>query len=246
MVRPDQHRRHIRSIWLRSCPAGTPKLFANTFLLVYARLFPTSIRWERAPVPGHDAVHSMAPRTAGNGGFGNISSLWARALGCTCCNFSASPAVVRMRAAWCMSFGWKLWESDPAPISPRAAAGDVAESSTPSHAADGRPRFDSVALTLAAAPQSGFEIFSLLAGAAVTGISRSRSVFILLPLCRKYPWPGPQRGHNVVCAFAFILLCAWIRFSGAPQHPDRPVPSNARTGRYGPGAGTFLCGAITL
>jgi multiple antibiotic resistance protein len=204
-------------------------IFANTFLLVYAALFPIVNPIGSAPLflgmtqfTTDSTRNTLAWRVAINSFFLLLGSLF---VGSHLLEFfGISLPVVRIAGGLVVSaFGWKLLNSDAsAPARPDSDLGDASsvaiepESFYPlTMPLTVGPGSISVAITLGSQRPmfSGFADFALLAGAAVTGIL---AIAVSVYLCYRFAEKTVARlgaaGTSVVVRLsAFILLCIGIQ-----------------------------------
>lgn len=198
-------------------------VFANTFLLVYAALFPIVNPVGSAPLflgmtrfTSEAARHRLAWRVAVNSFFLLVGSLL---VGSHVLEFfGISLPVVRIAGGLVVSaFGWKLLNSDARPDGePAPTATTEPESFYPlTLPLTVGPGSISVAITLGSQRPifAGFDDFALLGGAALTGIL---AIAVSIYLCYRFAENMVARlgaaGTSVVVRLsAFILLCIGIQ-----------------------------------
>jgi multiple antibiotic resistance protein len=198
-------------------------IFVNTFLLVYAALFPIVNPVGSAPLflgmtrfATDNTRNRLAWRVAVNSFFLLLGSLF---VGSHLLEFfGISLPVVRIAGGLVVSaFGWKLLNSDARPdgapaLSPSAEPESFYPLTMPLTVGPGSI---SVAITLGSQRPifSGFADFALLGGAAVTGIL---AIALSVYLCYRFAENtvarlGPAGTSVVVRLSAFILLCIGIQ-----------------------------------
>lgn len=198
-------------------------IFANTFLLVYAALFPIVNPVGSAPLflgmtrfSSEATRNRLARRVAVNSFFLLLGSLL---IGSHVLEFfGISLPVVRIAGGLVVSaFGWKLLNSDERPDGqPAPSATAEPESFYPlTLPLTVGPGSISVAITLGSQRPifSGFADFALLGGAALAGIT---AIAISVYLCYRFAENMVARlgaaGTSVVVRLsAFILLCIGIQ-----------------------------------